>query len=296
MTKYLSFFVAAFMIVVNIHAQELNAKVTVNGSKVSGSQQLFSTLEEQLSSFINDRRWSDFNFQSGEKIDCSFIIIVHEAAASSFKSELLVQSRRPVFNAAYSTPMLNFRDPDFSFDYSEYQQLEFNINNLTDNLTATVAYYIYLILGLDFDSMSSLGGTPFFKQMIAVANGAQSQNWSGWSFSSTSRNRYSVADAFNNNIYDPFRRMWYQYHRLGLDEMSENIEKSRENVLTSLAVISEINSNRPASPLVTLFGDAKLDELVGIIAGADTKTKSESYELLSRIYPTRTNELEKIKR
>lgn len=279
-----------------VHGQELNAKVTVNGSKIPGNQQLFSTLEEQLNSFINDRRWSDLNFQSNEKIDCSFTIIIHEVAASSFKSELLVQSRRPVFNATYSTPMLNFRDSDFSFDYTEFQQLEFNPNNLTGNLTATLAYYIYLILGLDFDSMSPMGGAPFFKQMMTVANGAQSQNWSGWSFSSTSRNRYSVADAFNNNIYNSFRTMWYDYHRLGLDEMSENIEKSRENVLTSLAVISEINSNRPGSPLITLFGDAKLDELVGIIAGADTKTKSESYELLSRIYPTKINELEKIKR
>ena len=277
-------------------AQELNAKVTVNGSKVQANQQLFSTLEEQLNTFINDRRWSDMNFRPNEKIDCSFTIIVTEASSTSFKGELMVQSRRPVFQATYSTPMLNIRDANFSFDYTEYQQLEFNPNNLTANLTSTIAYYIYLILGLDFDSMSPSGGTPFFQQMMTVANGAQSQNWSGWEFSATSRNRYSIADTFNNAAYEPFRRMWYEYHRLGLDEMSENLEKSREKVLTSLPVISALHAQRPNSVLISIFGDAKLDELVGTASGADHKTKAECYRLLGKIYPVRSAEIEKLKR
>lgn len=280
-----------------INGQELNAKVNVNASKVQGGQQLFATLQEQLYTFINERKWSEANFRAAERIECSFTIIVNEAAApNSYRGELLVQSRRPVYNATYTTPMLNFRDADFAFDYTEYQPLEFNLNNLSGNLTTTIAYYIYLILGLDFDSMSPLGGTPFFKQMMTVASSAQSQNLPGWEFSSTGRTRYTLADTFNNEVFEPYRKMWYEFHRKGLDEMSENIEKSRENVLTSLPVISALYDQRPNSLLISLFGDSKLDELIAIIAGADRDVKDKSYELLRKTYPTRSAELEKLKR
>ena len=280
----------------HLQAQELNARVTVNAQKISGNRQLFESLEEELNSFINDRRWSDLQFQEHERIACTFNIIVNETTGgNSFKGELMVQAYRPVFNSTYSTPLLNYRDRQFSFDYTEFQPLQFNINNLSDNLTATIAYYIYLILGLDFDSMSSMGGAPFYRQMMTIASSAQSMGWSGWEYAATGRNRYNLANIFGNNAFDAYREMWYQYHRKGLDEMSENIEKSRENVLTSLTVISALHNQRPNSPLLSLFGEAKLSELINILSEATANQKREAHATLSRIYPVRQSEIDKLK-
>ena len=279
-----------------LQAQELNARVTVNAQKISGSRQLFESLEEELNSFVNDRRWSDLQFQEQERISCTFTLVVNEATSpNSFKGELMVQAQRPVFNATYQTPLLNYRDAQFAFEYTDYQPLQFNISNLTDNLTAIIAYYIYMILGLDFDSMSPLGGTPFYRQMMTIATSAQSMGWSGWEYSSTGRTRYSVADIFSSGTYDAYREMWYQYHRKGLDEMSENIEKSRENVLTSLSVISALHNQRPNSPLLTLFGEAKLSELINVLSEATATQKRESHATLSRIYPVRQSEIDQLK-
>ena len=277
-------------------AQELNAIVSVNSSKIQGSRQIFNTLEEQLRTFINDRKWSNENFQTNEKIDCSFTLIINEMLSpTSFKGELLIQSQRPVFNTTYTTPLLNFREPSFSFDYIEYQPLEFYPNNIPNNLSATIGFYVYLILGLDFDSMSLLGGTPYFRQMQTIANNVQLNNWSGWETFGSERNKYAIALAFNEPAFETYRQMWYDYHRLGLDEMAENPEKGREKVVTSLPVISSIHARRPNSVLVTLFGDVKLDELVNVLTGASEQVKRQAYEILRNIYPTQTIVLGKIK-
>lgn len=280
-----------------VHAQELNATVSVNSSQVPGSRQVFNTLGEQLRAFINDRRWSEVNFSANEKIDCSFTLIIREMPSpTSFRGELLVQSRRPVYNANYTTPLLNFREPSFSFDYIEYQPLEFDLNHISDNLSATVAFYVYLILGLDFDSMSLLGGTPYFLRMRTIANNVQSNNWSGWETFGNERDKSAVAVAFNDPAFEAFRRMWYDYHRLGLDEMAANMEKGREKVVTSLPVVSSVFAQRPSSVLITLFGDAKLDELVDIFTGSPEQEKRRAYETLRNMYPTRTTALERLER
>ena len=293
-TLFILFFSLCFSVV---HAQELNATVSVNSSKIQGSRQVFNTLEEQLRVFINDRKWSDVNFRANEKIDCSFTLIINEMSSStSFNGELLVQSRRPVFNATYTTPLLNFRDPSLSFEYIEYQPLEFDPNNIPNNLSATIAFYVYLILGLDFDSMSSLGGTPYFRQMQTIANNVQTNNWSGWETFGSERNKSAISVTFNEPAFEGYRRMWYDYHRLGLDEMAENAEKGREKVVTSLPVISSIYARRPNSVLITLFGDAKLDELVNVLTNASQQEKQEAYETFRNIYPTKTTELERIKK
>lgn len=289
----ISFFSVCFSVV---QAQELNATVSVNSSKIQGNRQVFTTLEEQLRTFINDRKWSDINFRATEKIDCSFTLIINEMpSATSFRGELLVQSRRPVFNATYTTSLLNFREPSFSFDYMEYQPLEFDPNNIPNNLSATIAFYVNLILGLDFDSMSSLGGTPYFRQMQTIANNVQPNNWSGWETFGSERNKYAIATAFNDPAFEPYRQMWYEYHRLGLDEMAGNAKKGREKVVTSLSVISSLYAQRPNSVLITLFGDAKLDEVANIFTKATREEKQKAYESLRNIYPTRTTELEKIR-
>ncbi len=277
-------------------AQELNATVTINHSKVQGTRQVFNTLEEQLRTFINDRKWTETDFLPTEKIDCSFTLIINEAVSpTSFNAELLVQARRPVFNATYTTTLVNFRDAAVAFDYIEYQPLDFDINNIQNNLTATIAFYVNLILGLDFDSMSPLGGTPYFRQMQIIANNVQPNNWKGWETFGSERNKFALAVAFNEPAFESYRQMWYDYHRLGLDKMAENSEKGREKVLSSLSEISSLYGKRLNSVLITLFGDAKLDELAGALSGATDREKRESRETLQQIYPTRTAELERIK-
>lgn len=289
-------FISCFSTMQSLFAQELNATVSINSAKIQGNSQVFKTLEEQLRTFINDRKWTNADFQANEKIDCSFTLIINEMPSpTSFSAELEIQSRRPVFNAVYTTPLLNFREPNFSFDYIEYQPLEFDFNNIPNNLTATIAFYVYFIIGLDFDSMSSLGGTPYFRQMQTIANNVQANNWSGWETFGSARNKSAIAAAFNETAFEAYRQMWYDYHRLGLDEMAQNVEKGREKVVSSAPVISSIYAQRPNSVLITLFGDAKLDELANVFTGATEQEKRRAYETLRNIYPTRTTELEKLR-
>ena len=278
-------------------AQNLNATVSVNSSQIQGNRQLFNTLEEQLRIFINDGKWTDTHPPAHGKIDCSFILVVNEMSSpSSFKGELQVQARRPVPGASYKTPLLNYREPSFLFDYMEYQSLEFNPDNIPNNLVATIAFYVYLILGLDYDSTSPLGGTDCFRQMQIIASNVQSNNWSGWEAFGSERSKYAIAVAFNEPVFEDYRRMWYDYHRAGLDEMAANREKGRQKVVTSLPVISSIYVHRSNSVLIMLFGNAKLDELVNVVTGMPEQEKRAAYETLRNIYPTQTTVLERLQR
>ena len=189
-----------------LQAQEINASVSVNSSKIQGNNDLFRNLEEHLRIFINDRKWTETAFQSNERIDCSITLVINEMISqNSFNAEILVQAQRPVYGSTYKTVLLNFRDTDFSFEYYGYQSLEFSLNNASDNLLATVAFYIYLILGLDFDSMSSLGGTPYFQNMRTLINNMQSANSKGWEPFGNNRNRYAIMQAFSESSFVPFR-------------------------------------------------------------------------------------------
>lgn len=280
-----------------LSAQELNATVSVNSSRISGTnRQVFNALEETLRTFINERNWTNSDFHTNERIDCSFTLIITEAASNhSFNAELQIQARRPVFNSTYSTLLLNFRDTQFDFDYIEFQPLEFDPNNIQGNLAATIAFYVYLILGLDFDSMSPLGGTPYFREIQRIAASVQPNGWRGWqSFGvGNDRNRLAIATAFNDPLQESFRQMWYVYHRHGLDELANHTANAGA-MLDAVPVLSSLYSQRPHSVLITLFGDAKLDELANAFAQASTQEKQQAHNTLRNIFPTRTTELNKI--
>ena len=187
-------------------AQELNARITVNGDKIANANKsVFTTLQNALTEFINNRKWTDATFAVNERIDCSMTIIVNEMEESSFKGEIQVQARRPVYNSSYTTTLLNFRDQQFDFEYMEGEPLEYQENMLTGNLTATVVFYIYIILGLDFDSFSPLGGTAYIQQAQQIVSLAQSQSWSGWKAFDSNRNRHAVATALQDNASEAAR-------------------------------------------------------------------------------------------
>ncbi len=283
--------------VLSLTAQELNAVVKVNSSKIQGTNRaVFTSLEEALYTFINGRRWSDMTSRDDDKIDCTFTLVITEAVAThSFRGELYVQSRRAVRDATFATPLLNVRDRQFDFDYMEYQPLTFNVNDLRGNLTATIAYYVYLILGLDQDSRYPSGGTPFFRQMERIAATVQPYGWSGWDRYGNERSRMAMAAAFNEGSLAFYRQMWYEYHVQGVDELSRSADRGPERMASAAAVIASLHAERPTSVLITLFGDAKLDELVNVLSRGRDEQRQKAYEVLKRVYPSRMAELDKLR-
>lgn len=278
-------------------AQELNVRITVNGDKIANANKsVFTTLQNALTEFINNRKWTDATFAVNERIDCSMTIIVNEMEESSFKGEIQVQARRPVYNSSYTTTLLNFRDQQFDFEYMEGEPLEYQENMLTGNLTATVVFYIYIILGLDFDSFSPLGGTAYIQQAQQIVSLAQSQSWSGWKAFDSNRNRHAVATALQDNASEAFRNLWYTYHRKGLDEMAANADRGRTTIIEALPALQEVKKARPTSVLLQMFSDAKLDEIVLIYSKATTQEKQSGYKLLQEIYPTETTKLEALQK
>lgn len=278
-------------------AQELNARITVNGDKIANANKsVFTTLQNALTEFINNRKWTDATFAVNERIDCSMTIIVNEMEESSFKGEIQVQARRPVYNSSYTTTLLNFRDQQFDFEYMEGEPLEYQENMLTGNLTATVVFYIYIILGLDFDSFSPLGGTAYIQQAQQIVSLAQSQSWSGWKAFDSNRNRHAVATALQDNASEAFRNLWYTYHRKGLDEMAANADRGRTTIIEALPALQEVKKARPTSVLLQMFSNTKLDEIVLIYSKATAQEKQSGYKLLQEIYPTETTRLEALQK
>jgi len=271
-------------------AQELNARITINSDKVqSTNKQVFKTLQDALNDFVNNKKWTDATFAMNERIDCSMTLIINEMVSdNSFKGEIQVQARRPVYNSSYTTTLLNYRDTELSFDYTEFEPLEYTENTLNSNLIATVVFYIYTILGLDFDSFSPKGGTAFFEQAMQIVSLAQAQpTWTGWKAFENDRNRHALATALTDNTSELFRDMWYNYHRKGLDEMAANPDRGRTTIIGLLPVLEQVKSARPTSPLLQMFADSKLDEVVLIYSKATTQEKQEGYKMLSNILLSR---------
>ena len=286
------------LVVAQTQTGELNARITINSDKIQGSdKQVFTTLQSALTEFVNNRRWTDATFAINERIDCSMTIIVNEQTDNSLKAEIQVQARRPVYNSSYSTTLFNHRDTEFDFEYVQFEQLEYTENTLSSNLTATIVYYIYIILGLDFDSFSPLGGKTYFDQAQQIVNIAQSQGtWNGWRAFEKDDNRHGLITALTDNTSEIFRNLWYTYHRKGLDEMAGNPDRGRMTIIEALPALQEIKSTRPTSVILRLFADAKLDEIVSIYSKATTQEKQEGYELLFNLYPTESTLLESLKK
>lgn len=297
--KKLLYLFICLLLTFTAKSQELNARVTINSDKVQGTnKQVFTTLQTALTEFINNRKWTDATFAVNERIDCSFTLIINEMPTeSSFKGELQIQARRPVYNSSYSTTLFNFRDMQLDFDYTEFEPLEYTQNTLQNNLTASVVFYIYVILGLDFDSFAQTGGSPFIQQAMQVVTLAQSEMaWTGWKAFDSNRNRHALATALTDNTSAVFREMWYTYHRKGLDEMAANPDRGRTTLIETLPALKEIQTARPGSVLMQLFSDSKLDEVVSVYSKANQTEKQEGYKLLSTIFPTQTTRLEPLKK
>jgi hypothetical protein len=280
-----------------VRSQELNAILTINSDKVQGTnKQIFNTLENALSEFINTKKWTTATFSPNERIDCNFTIIVNSLENNLFNGEIQVQARRPVYNSTYTTTIFNFRDTEFNFEYTEFEPLEYNENTLNSNLTAVIIYYIYMILGFDFDSFSPNGGQSFFQQAQQIVTLAQSEpSWNGWTAFANRKNRHALATALTENQGESFHTMWYNYHRKGLDEMAANADRGRTNLIASLSALKELKNARPASALLQLFSDCKLDEAVAVYSKATMQEKQEGHKMFSELFPTASSRYESLK-
>ncbi|MDR0700073.1 MAG: DUF4835 family protein [Tannerella sp.] len=297
MRRLICLLILCFCVAGTAGAQELNVALTINSDKIQGSnKQLFNTLETALTEFINMKKWTTATFSQNERIDCNFTIIVNSVENNRFSCEIQIQARRPVYNSTYSTTIFNFRDTEFDFEYTEFEPLEHTENTLDSNLTATIIYYIYMILGFDFDSFSLNGGQQFFQQAQQIVTLAQSNpSWNGWTAFANKRNRHALATALTENQGNIFHTMWYNYHRKGLDEMSANVDRGRTNMISSLSALSELKNARPTSILLQLFTDCKLDETVAVYSKATMQEKQEGYKLFSELFPAASSRYESLK-
>ena len=278
-------------------AQELNASLTINTQKVSiTNQDIISSLQGEATRLLNEQKWTDAAFSRGERIDCSFVIIINEMTAqNTFNAEIQVSSRRPVYNSSYITPLLNLKDSKLSFEFTYGQTLDYSNNSLNNNLVAVLSYYAYIVIGLDFNSFSPNGGKPYFTKAMEIVSMAQGLNTPGWEPFSNDINRYTLASALTEESSKDFHTLWYKCHRQGLDEMANNVSRGRVNVLSTIEDLEKLYQARPGSPLLTIYAETKLDELIKISTKASADEKQELKKTLRKIFPTKGSAINELK-
>ena len=282
-------------------AQELQMKVTVNHSQIEGTDAaVFDNLQSTLEQFVNERQWTDLQFQKNERIQCNLNITVtkYVREEKKFECSAMIQANRPVYNSAYTTTLYNNKDNDFHFEFSEFDQLNFNEEMVVDNqLTALIAYYAYLIIGLNLDSFAPLGGSDILQRCMYLVNNAQSLGFSGWRSFEDSRNRFAIINDYLDEAMKPFRQMQYDYYRKGLDEMANNAERGRTEISATLQEnLKKAHDDKPLSLLPQIWLDFKKEELANIYKGKGTQKEKESlYELLMSINASQSNVWDKVK-
>lgn len=283
-----------------ISAQELQAKIAINHAQISGTEKgVFDNLQQTLQQFVNNRQWTHLQFQKNERIICNFNITVtkYDRDQNLFTCKALIQANRPVFNSAYTSTLYNNVDDNFTFRFAEYDQLEFNEQQIDNQLTALFAYYAYLIIGIDLDSFAPKGGEDILQRCMNLTNNAQNLDYPGWKAFSDDRNRYAIISDYLDGALEPFRQLQYDYYRKGLDEMANNAERGRTEITAALETgLKKAKENRPLSLLPQIWTDFKKDELANIYRGKGTQKEKESiYELLFSINPSQNKYWDQVK-
>lgn len=282
-----------------VHAQELDAKVTVLANRVPSTvdHKIFQTLQGAIFNFLNNRKWSNESFQNNEKISCNFLINISSAGDNNtYQANLTVQAGRPVFNSSYQSPLINYNDESFTFRYVEYQPLDFNENRVQGsepyaaNLTAELAYYVYIILGLDFDSFSLRGGDPYFQKALNIVNNApDSRDISGWKPFDGVRNRYWLIENLTNSKYTLIHDAYYSYYRSGMDQMYDKEAEGRAAILNTLNMLNTVNTETPNTMIMQFFFQGRSGEISKIFQKSPPDEKSRALELLTKLDITNLN-------
>ncbi|MDE6380304.1 MAG: DUF4835 family protein [Muribaculaceae bacterium] len=285
------------MISASMDAQELNCAVEVNAQKIEGgSKSVFQTLQEAITEYMNETRFSNATFANNEKIDCRLYLTVSEYNDDRITGDLQVQLSRPVYNSTYTTTLFNFKDNRISFEYREGEPLIFNSTTIDNNLTAILNYYAYLFLALDFDSFSPHGGDPYYERAATIVQAAQSLGEIGWKAFEDPKNRSGVLNSLTAPSTSAYRQMLYDYHRKGLDEMVTSPDKGRASITQSLNAMETIYNADAMSAALSIFRDSKMDELVNVYSKAPQTEREMVYKLLQPLYPAENERLNKIRK
>ena len=302
MTIFRTIFTPLFILaVLGIHAQELQVKVNINHSQISGTEVgVFENLQQTIEQFINERQWTPLQFQKNERIQCSLNITVNAYIREDnrFNCSALIQANRPVYNSAYTSTLYNNKDDQFNFDFIQFDQLNFNDEIIDQQLPALLAYYAYLIIGLNLDSFAPMAGTDVLQRCMYLVNNAHELGFPGWKAFENNRNRFAIINDYLDESMRPFRQLQYDYYRKGLDEMANNAERGRTEI--SEALVNDLQSaheNKPMSYLPQIWTDYKRDELVNIYKGKGTqKEKERIFDLLMSLNASQSNAWENIKK
>jgi len=277
-------------------SQELRCSVAVSAQRIQGANEsLFQTMQSDLYEFMNSRKWTDHAYNYDETLRCNIMIILDEQiSADEFRGSIQVQFVRPVFEASYETTVLNVKDNDFRCRYVEFQPLEYNETSNRDNLTNIMAFYAYVILGFSYDTFSLEGGTPYFEKAQTIVNNAQSLPVKGWKSFESERNRYWLLENVMNKSYSDYRKCMYNYHRNGLDMMSQKVEEGRANIAESLRDLQKVFRKRPSTYILQMFFDSKADELVNVFSKSYPDERNRVMAILNEIDPSNGNRYAKI--
>lgn len=286
----------AFLISGIVSSQELNCNVNVIAQQTGNDNNVvFKTLEKQLNEFINNTQWTEKEFSVEERIKCSMVINVTSYENDRFNATLQVSSSRPIFNSTYSSPVYNYNDKDFNFQYLEFQNLVYNPLQFESNLISVLSFHVFMILGMDADSFALNGGDEFFAQAQTIANYSQQLNGQGWKLEDGLQSRFALIDNLLSPTFKEIRSTMYDYHITGLDIMADDAKKGKAQVISTLTELQKIHKRRPNSYLLRVFFDAKSDELMDILSGGPSVNITDAVDILNRIAPMHSQKWRKIK-
>lgn len=290
------FCILLFASALNARAQELNCQVEFNTDQVAGSNKsVFETLQEAVKEYMNTTKFSNAQFSANERLDCRLFFTIKDYTDGLMTGDLQVQLTRPVYNSTYTTTLINFKDTKIDFTYQEGEPLVYSETTMESQLTAILNFYAYLFLAIDFDSFSPQGGQPFYDRLAMIVQAGQSSGEPGWKAFEDTKNRSAVYSAFTDEATRGLRDMLYTYHRTGLDEMSVSPDKGRQNITKALETLPAVYAANSMSVGLSMFKDAKLDELVNVYSEAPATERTAVYDLLQPIYPTESRQLNAIK-
>ena len=286
-----------FLLIVGFtQAQQLNCTVQVNSQKITiTNNQIFKTLQNAISEFVNKTDWTGQTLSQNEKVNCSMVINLNSYDSNQFSATIQVQSSRPVYNSTYTTPVFNYNDKDFNFSYIEFENLNFDPSSFNSNLVSVLSFYSYMILGFDADTYALKGGANWFNTAQQIMTVAQSGGYKGWSQSDSNQNRYYLINDVLSGTFDAFREAMYKYHREGLDTMNGDLKSAKNKILESISVLNSIYKVRPNAFLTRVFFDAKGDEIVSILSGGPSIPIADTVDTLNKLSPINSSKWASIK-
>lgn len=287
----------ALLITLFTGAQELNCELVVNAQQTGNENvQVFKTLENQLKEFVNNTKWTNKTFSVQERINCSMVISITDYNSDVFAGTIQIGSSRPIFNSTYQSPVYNFNDRDFNFRYLEFQALNYNPNQFESNLVSMIAFHVYILLAMDSDTYQENGGEVYYNQARTIVGYSQQNSAKGWEPpKGGDQTRSALIDNILSPTYKEFRSVLYQYHRNGLDVMSDDVKRGKQEIANALNKFGTMHNRRPNSFIQRVFFDAKGDEIEDVFSGGPNVNISELVSTLNKVAPSQSGKWRNIK-